>query len=259
MKSKIEAFRAEWLVDLPLIRDAARLCDAVYDQQKLSRICRARGWTCRIIEPSDTALAAVVTTPNLEFVVLRGTVTSGRKLRQSIKDWRVNFAFYCGRCDRHAGFWSEVRAMRRGVLGAILSDDKPVVVAGHSQGGGEAAQMALEIQRNGRFVRNVITFGAPRSIGGELVEEYQRGLGQRTWRIVAGTDPVTWVLPFWFRHVGRLAYLDRRGSVWPKVRRWDWLRTIGQINHTMDASGGYLRLLKAPPLQPHATSGNKSA
>ncbi len=245
---RLESFRADWAISLPIIKDAAILCNAVYDPCLMVDICDHRMWEFRYIQPTDTACACLIKTPSNQAVVFRGTVTTPYKFRLSARDWAKNLNFR--REDgRHVGFWSEVQEISEELFD-LIDPDVPINFYGHSQGGGEAVQAADHADELGYKVGRVITFGAARSIGGDRADRYQCRIGSRTRRIVSGSDPVTWLLPMMYDHVGTLTYLDRRmttgedyANVWPSVRLWDQARTWGQLNHTMDASGGYLKKL----------------
>ena len=142
------------------------------------------------------------------FPDMRGFVHPGMGWRLSLLDWDA----------------VENALGRRG--------DAPIVVTGHSLGGGLATLAGALLSDRGLSVQQVITFGAPRVGDAEFAAAYRvpltrfefahdpvpilaapgfdlRGVLPRAARRALGADQVT--APIAYRHTGRLVYLDSAG------------------------------------------------
>lgn len=87
-------------------------------------------------------------------------------------------------------------------------------VTGHSLGGALAVVTAFWIAETHGGVEGVYTFGMPRPGTNQFAAEYNRLIGQRTYRLVHGEDIVPTVAPseLGFRHVGRYLHCSRGGK-----------------------------------------------
>lgn len=83
----------------------------------------------------------------------------------------------------------------------IQSYDEPII-SGHSLGGAVATLVASQLYSDGKNVKSVHTFGAPRIASRKFLNSYNsQGLGSRTWRYVIEGDPVSKYSPF-YMHLG---------------------------------------------------------
>ena len=115
-----------------------------------------------------------------------------------------------GRC--HKGFVEDVQEMQVKMAG--WTPNKPVLVTGHSKGGGEAVVWA-RIMAGNLYIPTVITFGQPRVGNRQWVANYEAVLGWRTWRVRHQLDIVTLVPPLTlgYRHAQQEAYLNTAGRI----------------------------------------------
>jgi len=158
---------------------------------------------------------------------------------RSAKDWTTNFMFakrvipYGNQNSKirvHRGFLRGYKSVRKKVHGCVrnyVTENKPIVVVGHSQGGAFSFLGAVDIQWNMREGdlqerrREVyaITFGAPR-VGNKAFRNSYVVRVKRTWRYAGAFDVVTRVPFAWlgFRHVGQLVRLACRHDIRKYIR-----------------------------------------
>jgi len=183
--------------------------------------------TVRFIE-TGMGLECYVLTKGRDLIyAFRGTsdildgVQDARAIVQAFHVW--------GRC--HKGFYDSVdsgwsKLMNR----AYLAGSAHVHITGHSKGGAEAAVFASRLQHqivhSGHnddgikcHIDSVVTFGQPRCFNGEAAHVYKQMLGDKTFRYIYKSDPVTLVPFSWrYRHVGTVRWWN--GKKWKKRRGW---------------------------------------
>lgn len=187
-------------------------------------------------------------------VVFRGTA----EIATAARDLDIRFCkFSPGRA--HEGFAGGLAALWPEIFDRLIELDPKTRVnfAGHSFGAAVAGLAAFryDVLRDQSpelpEVSTVCLLGCPRFADIALRNEYNRRLGNKTYRIVNESDPVTliplpgipWIrLPFFrltYRHVGKFAWLmeSLNGSTLFR-RRTDWIswlnvtrRAIGDINN----------------------------
>src|SRR5258708_4320788 len=86
--------------------------------------------------------------------------------------------------------------------------DGQLIFTGHSLGGALAVLAAARAAAARRAISAVYTFGMPRTGNAAFADDYNRRLGDRTYRLVYGSDIVPTVPPsadpkLPYRHVGR--------------------------------------------------------
>jgi predicted lipase len=120
---------------------------------------------------------------------------------------------------------------------------RPIIIAGHSLGG---ALAVLAASRFSEKIRNnistVYTFGQPAAGLDSFANNYP--LDEKTFRITAGVDIVTFMPPGFYRHVGQHFWIHA-GKVWQDV---PWYRIMWKslsfavssmiLDHLMD---GYIK------------------
>ena len=171
---------------LTLCRNAALLCSYAYNPTiRPTGVCHAVGESasCTTVREGDV-LAMVVDTPTRIYVVFRGTWLQDRNsARRNFRAHLTAEDFYRvheGFADGLREVWSDLLQVIRGKLKA---KSRPVVIAGHSQGGALAEiaavrllndtldQQFLQLSEPPRlpdvqgaiFPDALITFGAPRA------------------------------------------------------------------------------------------------
>ncbi len=90
----------------------------------------------------------------------------------------------------HFGFLKAWLAVRREILDAAAKSGKPVTITGHSLGGALSYIAAHDLRLHGRFVRRVITFGAPKVCNKVFRVMFNQELGDKTFRVVYEGDKV---------------------------------------------------------------------
>ena len=189
---------------------AVRMCKASYieDGDELRATVGAMG--CDEISilsnPLTDAQAFCTRRKGSLWVSIRGS--------DSGKDWKQNFKFI-RKQGSHEGFhfhafslWFEIQAFAKNY------PDDPVVVCGHSLGGGVAALLSDWFVRSGRVV-HLITFGQPRVYGPR--EGKRAAAGLKTYSRWVNDDDIVPHLPPAFsglyRHSGRLLFIDSEGRL----------------------------------------------
>lgn len=150
----------------------------------------------------------------------------------------------------HSGFGASWYALKKKRVAAWLSENRDefddISLYGHSLGGAISHVAALDLASY-YTLREVISFGAPRSVFWRTSEEYNVKLSQgcdktlreQTLRVVHGSDLVS-RLPLatmGYRHVGRLAYMSYSGAVYfdeqaEQIKKDESLR--GQVSSWLD-------------------------
>lgn len=153
----------------------------------------------------------------VQYVAFRGTETDKmikgggwrdvwRDLRAiPWKDERIGWS--------HAGFMKGARVIVDNFLIYSLDNDKPVVVTGHSLGGGLAINAAALLHAEGYKINSVVTFGSPRTMLKDDAEKWRKILN--TTQYSNDGDPVCDVpFRFWgYRHLNEVM-TDREAVGW---------------------------------------------
>lgn len=139
------------------------------------------------------------------YIAFRGTEASdmwaGRGWVDVIRDLRT-IPWHDKRVGwSHSGF---LKGARRAVKNLIIPRDKPVVVTGHSLGGGLAVNAAAILHAEGYTVEKCITFGAPRTFKKGTAEKWTKTLDVTNFSNHG--DPVCDVPLYWWnwRHVNEV-------------------------------------------------------
>ena len=201
--------------DLGVLRRCVGFCERAYSESSLD---------------SALAHALVVWSGDRSEVAIafRGSVHA--------RDWLTDFDVRRadqGICTLHAGFLAAARS----IVGQVARIDQREVkarltITGHSLGGAVAVIVAWLLSERGWRADQVVTFGGPRVGDGAWRRCYQAALGERTWRVVNGTDVVCRV-PSWcagWRHVGREVFLPAIGGMVTRPRLW--LRVLSDLAGT---------------------------
>jgi hypothetical protein len=149
-------------------------------------------------ELSPLLHAAIFDCGNARLLAFRGSA--------SVTDWLTDFQFartvIRPGVEVHHGINDSVRSADAAILRLVnwkAGDTWPLFVTGHSLGGGQAEEAALEVLvAMGVPIQRVITFGQPR-VGNKLwAQQYDLALGDRTDRVVNQCDLVPRIplLPF---------------------------------------------------------------
>ncbi len=119
-----------------------------------------------------------------------------------------------GASETHAGFAAAASVVWNDIQSAITSTSKPVFVTGHSLGGALAALSGLRAAESQVLPAAGYLFGTPRVGNANFAERYNTLLGERTFRLVHGSDAVACVPPpkLGFRHVGRMLSCKSGGN-----------------------------------------------
>ncbi|MEN6533046.1 MAG: lipase family protein [Bryobacteraceae bacterium] len=128
----------------------------------------------------------------------------------------------CGRV--HIGFWCSVDSIFHQVVEVVKPEpQQPIIIDGHSKGGGESVILALRLARMGFPIMAVHTFGGPRVADAAWKAAYNAQscnlddltLGDVTYRWVHEEDIVPRIPP-WIsgrRHVGHECFMSSLGGV----------------------------------------------
>lgn len=134
------------------------------------------------------------------------------------QDWLVNFAALAGAGGASMGF-ADVAAKFAPLVEAHATGNPglKLFLAGHSLGGAIAVAVASILDQKGINVEAVHTFGMPRAGDLTFRDDYNRRLGDRTYRFVHGDDlvptvPPATLGPFRHFHVGSLIRCETGGK-----------------------------------------------
>jgi pimeloyl-ACP methyl ester carboxylesterase len=143
------------------------------------------------------------------LVAVRGT--------DDYRDWLTNFEFVFspspfGRV--HRGYYRAASGFLSELLAALPEHaEQPLLITGHSMGGAVAALLALALERAGRPVAALYTFGQPQVGFSGLRTYHQRESRIRYVRFVHGADAfAVWTLGG-SRVAGVPCYFDLRGRL----------------------------------------------
>jgi triacylglycerol lipase len=168
---------------------------------------------------------------NTDFVIIsfRGTEPN------NLKDWMNNSKIslipgYEGRV--HRGFsqalddvWDDIVTC----LPQFQDQNQPIFITGHSMGGSLATMTAVRLGEYHQHIKGIYTFGCPRMGDSKFVENYDKILGDRTFRIVNHRDIVTRLAPrsFGYQHVSGCWFFDSEGKLHNDIRYWQqFLETV---------------------------------
>jgi len=169
-----------------------------------------------------TGTHVVVTTyDDCTVVAFRGTA--------SLRDWITDAEFPLrplpGSAARvHEGFLTAIDSILPDLVSCLVPPHAPcpaprallpIVLTGHSLGGALAVLAAWFLQRQGRLVHSVYTFGQPRVGDRTFAALYESLLGARTFRVVNRNDLVPRVpgVLLGYRHAGELALINTVGEL----------------------------------------------
>jgi triacylglycerol lipase len=131
-----------------------------------------------------------------------------------IQDWGVNFDALAAAGGVSMGFGRVAESFAPLIQAHLASNpDLKLFLAGHSLGGALAVAAASLLDQKGCNVEGVYTYGMPRAGNPVFRDDYNRRLGERTFRFVHGDDLVPTVPPAHFgniehSHVGCLLHCD---------------------------------------------------
>ncbi|GEM_PF-1465826 len=225
----------------PNARACAERCAAANGQT--SRSLEAMGVSGQFFVNRDRDAAAVVINEgNCISVAFRGS--------SCLRDWIQNFKIlkdhprakyfhaYDGRpAEIHEGFKEDVDSITADLITAIKNCRQdagstlpsavtagsgravpetggPIFVTGHSKGGGEAIDFALELQRLKFPIGGVYTFGQPRVGDRAFANLYNETLYEETFRVVNQNDIVPRVpgVLLGYKHCGQEIFLPVGGG-----------------------------------------------
>lgn len=154
-----------------------------------------------------------------QVVAIRGTEANGMLSkggwRDVLMDLRIGPSGYYG-LRGHAGFLSGAKAIEKVLLDA-LDKSAPVIVTGHSLGGGIAIPVARMLLANHFDVKELVTFGCPRCITKGHNQFKSIEISQYEYR-----DDVVPTFQFWSprKHFNRLSIGGARSKNWFFNRNW---------------------------------------
>ncbi|MFZ9518940.1 MAG: alpha/beta fold hydrolase [Silvanigrellaceae bacterium] len=123
----------------------------------------------------------------------------------------------------HGGFFSAAQSVRDYSLEAALlaeSKRKPLILAGHSLGGAVAFLSAVDLERSGKKIHSIWTFGAPKIGEHTFTDAARKLLANRLQVVIQPNDPIP-LLPFEDDERGTLNQIaDRYGTLLPLLRRF---------------------------------------
>lgn len=176
---------------------------------------------------SASAEATCLKTTDLDYVIaFRGTDDIS-SVMVDLKSWQTD-SDTVG--EVHYGFKSyvdnlEVQLFKWLEQYSILESKKRIIVTGHSLGGAAATIFITRLIEKGYKNVCLYTFGSPRVGDKNWTKQFD---DIEAYRIVNNNDAVTRIPPpLWFRHVGKLFYVNYKGlfvqytwygRIWDRIR-----------------------------------------
>ena len=144
------------------------------------------------------------------------------------RDFDPGVVSFCGGFA-HRKTTDSVRAVLPKIRMAIEDKRDAVFIGGHSKGAREAQNCAKQLHDLGYNVKQVYTFGTPRGFDFHAARQYDKDLGDRTWRFVHGSDIVCRVPypPVWF-HTKQEIYMPE-GNLFGAFNSADWKENASLI------------------------------
>ncbi len=112
--------------------------------------------------------------------------------------------------EMHSGIWRAWQSIQVDLLNTLLLfANRPIIVLGHSLGGGLAIPCARFLAARGFEVHSVYTFGAPRVGDKQFCVGYDSALFNRTFNVTHQNDPVPLLPPLLmdYRDCGNEAFI----------------------------------------------------
>ncbi len=153
------------------------------------------------------------------FLAFRGTESNNPR------DWVVDSQFKprpAALGSVHSGFDGALDEVWEDVLAELADDNRPLIITGHSLGGGLATLAAARLADSDEPPAAVYVYGCPRTGLGGFRDSYDAKLRDVTFRIINHIDIVTRVplLVQGYRAPGLRMYFDRDGTFHPDAGAW---------------------------------------
>lgn len=221
---------------------AAQLAGAAYPDKSFMTF-EEQGFPLHAAFQKDGTEVYILEGIHSYVIVFRGT--------DEIKDWLTNMSI--GKVNSpygkvHAGFSRSVDNIYSQLNTEMLKlQEKPFVIIGHSKGAAEAVVMAERLSWQSTVdIQEIHLFGCPRVGNYEFAGNFNRTLGNRTFRYVNNNDIVCRIpSPIRFKHIGKRVYIDRTGHV---------RNTINGFKLTLDRLLGRFRLSLSDGIGDHDIS-----
>lgn len=200
---------------------------------------------------ADSTQAFTAADPARRFLAFRGTESTNPV------DWARDAQFKprpaaLGRV--HSGFDVALDEVWTGLMAEVTGDARPLIITGHSLGGGLSILAAARLLKAQTPPAAVYAFGCPRTGLSDFRDTYDEALQDVTFRVINHIDLVTRVplLAQGYRAPGRRMYFDAShtfhpdASVWHvakddlsyRLRHFGRIESLGLITHEM---GAYMR------------------
>jgi len=110
----------------------------------------------------------------------------------------------------HAGFLGESGSMLPVITERLNGNCKPLLIGGHSKGGGDGTYLGFALQQSGFPVRAIYTFASPRVGNAGFRDAYNELCGAKTFRVICAGDVVPLIpgVLDGYRHVGQEVLLN---------------------------------------------------
>lgn len=145
-------------------------------------------------EDPKIIIGYVVETNTQAIVAFRGTRFSiASEVRNDLNNNTSKFTLGGEEYQVHEGFKTEYELCKASLRNNTkdINMDKPIIFTGHSLGGALATFAALDHHHQKKKIKNVITYGAPKSFHADSVNQYNEYLRDKTLRIEQKFDPAT--------------------------------------------------------------------
>jgi len=204
--------------DLAKARTLAQFAKRAYEPAAGASL--VGNWRVMVHDPDTDCYAFIEDVGNALVISFQGThtveqwITDGKFLMRPLAENGPDAAL-----KLHDGFLDGVDGLLPKITGVLLPDGaikatlKPIIICGHSLGGGLSIPAAFFLQKENFPVQAVYTYGGPRVGNAAFREDYNWLLGHKTFRVVNQQDIVPRVpgVLMGYRHVGQEYFIPSNG------------------------------------------------
>ena len=171
--------------------------------------------------------AFLVSNEAMVILAFRGTST--------LTDWETDAKFKFAALENkkvHFGFSQALDYVWADLSDAVCASKGPgqsLWVTGHSLGGALATLAVDRLTDAGVAINGLYTYGQPRVGDRDFARQFDKKMGQSSFRFVNDEDVVTRVPPPpGYKHIGKMCFFDNKGVLFLENTLWHWWRSVSE-------------------------------